>query len=397
MRICIILPKGLPVPATKGGAIEKLVNDIIDENEKNAKLEITVVSIYDKGAQVVSQKYKETNFIYIKNDFSYRFKAILVRILNLFSKDKFNTYNEIVLQKIKDKTFNYIIVEDGAYMCFKSYLKYFNKEQMILHFHHNGKSDSSTDSTFSTYLGVSSFVASTFKSSSKIKDIQVLRNGIKADNFLIRISEDEKYLIREKYNLKKDDFVVIFCGRLIPEKGILELITAIKSINIENIKLLIVGSINFGINNSKSSYLELIENEVKNSNGRIVLTGYVDNSELYKYYQIADIGVIPSTWEDAAPLVLLEMMISKLPVIVTKTGGAPEYASKDTIIIPKDDDIVKNIRNNVLELYNNVKMRNEIIQNSYKFAKGFTTKEFYNDLVNILQTKERKSVNNEQK
>ena len=33
-KICIICVSGFPVPAVKGGAIETLVQELIDENEK---------------------------------------------------------------------------------------------------------------------------------------------------------------------------------------------------------------------------------------------------------------------------------------------------------------------------------------------------------------------------
>ena len=58
-KICIILPEEFPVPATKGGAVETLVNSIIDENEKEKKIEITCVTRYEKKAYEKSKKYKQ--------------------------------------------------------------------------------------------------------------------------------------------------------------------------------------------------------------------------------------------------------------------------------------------------------------------------------------------------
>jgi len=385
MKICIILPKGLPVPCTKGGAIESLINDIIDQNETQKKLDITVVSLYEKKAERESKKYKNTKFIYVKNDFEYKLLAIKVRLLNLLGEN-LNTYNEYVLNRIKKEKFDYIVVEDGAYFSYKSYHKYFNKDKLILHFHHNGKSDAQTDDTFSTFVGVSQFVANTFKKSSTITDIQVLKNGINVDKFNIDISEFENKSIRDKLGFDKDDFVVLFCGRLIKEKGVLELIKAVKGINNNKIKLLLIGSIDFG-NNGTSEYLKIIQKEIINSNDRIKMTGYIDREELYKYYHMADIGVIPSICEDAAPLVNIEMMVSKLPTIITKTGGAPEYASPETIIISNDVKLVQNIKVEILNLYNDNIKRERIKNISYEYAQKFNTKNFYNDFVTLLERK----------
>ena len=66
LRVCLILPKGLPVPNTKGGAIESLVTDLINQNEIEKKLDITVYSIYDEKAYIESKKYK-IYFIFSNN------------------------------------------------------------------------------------------------------------------------------------------------------------------------------------------------------------------------------------------------------------------------------------------------------------------------------------------
>lgn len=386
MKVCIILPKGLPVPATKGGAIETLIHDIVICNEKYNKLDITVVSTYEASSYEESKEFKNTKFIYIDTSkLSYKVKALKVRIANLFGKH-LNTYNECVLDEIKNEKYDYIIVEDGAYHSFKSYLKYFKNEQMILHFHHNGESDKYTDETFSRFIGVSSFVTNTFKKTSSIKNCEVLKNGIKIDKFKQKVTIKEKEEIRKKLGFSKDDFVVIFCGRLIPEKGVLELIKAINMIDNEHIKLMIVGSINFGAA-AQSEYLSKIEGEVNKSNGRIKATGFVPNNEVYKYYKTASIGVVPSVWEDAAPLVTVEIMASGLPLIITKTGGAPEYASKDTIIVPKDDKIPYHLKEAIENLYKNSKLRDKMSEEGIKKSEEFTTENFYFDFVNLFLKK----------
>ena len=63
MKVCIILPKGFPIPATKGGAIETLMNDIASCNEAHNKLDITIVSTYEAKALEESKKFKNTKFI----------------------------------------------------------------------------------------------------------------------------------------------------------------------------------------------------------------------------------------------------------------------------------------------------------------------------------------------
>ena len=177
----------------------------------------------------------------------------------------------------------------------------------------------------------------------------------------------------------------MYCGRLAPEKGVLELVRAINMIDDDKIKLMLVGSINFGMQ-AKSEYFDNLEKEI-NKTDRIKATGFIPNNEMYKYYKTADIDVIPSICEDAAPLVTVEVMASGLPLIITKSGGAPEYASKDTIIVPKDDKVSSYIKDAILKLYKDSKLRDKMSKSGIERAKEFTTENFYFDFVNLFLKK----------
>ena len=66
MRILIISPGRLPVPAVRGGAVETLIESLLRYNEIEKKSTIDVVSLYDNSARKRSEKYKYSNFIFIK-------------------------------------------------------------------------------------------------------------------------------------------------------------------------------------------------------------------------------------------------------------------------------------------------------------------------------------------
>ncbi|MBQ7969188.1 MAG: glycosyltransferase family 4 protein [Clostridia bacterium] len=374
------------MPPVKGGAIETLINDIIEQNEKEKQLDITVVSVYDEKAEEESKKYSYSKFLYVKKNLEYYLTAFCVRIKNMLGK-VLNTYNEVVLRKIRKMKFDYVVAEDGAFMSFENYLKYFDKDQMIVHFHHNQTEEVCLENVFSMYIGVSSFVANNFRKFTRIKDVRVLKNGIKTENFMKKTDEQERLTLREKLGFSKDDFIVMFCGRLIPEKGVLELAKAVNRIDKKNIKLMIIGSVNFGDNTKNNEYVCEIQNEIKASDGRIVVTGFVHNTEIFKYHQISDVGVLPSMWEDAAPLSLIEMQVSGLPIITTRSGGAPEYVAEDAIVIEKDETVVDGLKDGILRLYNDDEFRTKMSENARQNALRFSTENFYKDFINILRTK----------
>ena len=381
-RICFILPKGLPVPAVKGGAVETLINNLIDKNEQKHNFEFLVATIYDEKAYSLSKTYKHTKFMYVNTQsLNYRLLALIIHFLNFFGKN-LNTYNEFILKKLKKEKLDYIIVEDGAYHQFSSYLKYFKKEQMILHMHHNGYSSLECDKTFSTFFGVSDFVVNEFKKTSDIKNLYTFKNAIDIEKFTKKITKDERKSLQKKYDIGNDDFTLLFVGRLIKEKGVLELINAIEKINDEHIKLIIVGSINFG-NIENSPYLETIAKKIKN-NKNIQLTGFIHNDDLYKYYQLVDLMVVPSMWNEAAGLVLIEAAISGLPIITTKSGGIAEYVDEHNIIVSRDD-IVNNLCKAITDMRDNVKKREEAINCNKAFARNFDVDTYYDNFITLIE------------
>ena len=67
-KICIIVPYDYPVPAVRGGAVETLVEFLINENEKQGIFEFTVLATSSMETEELCKKYKKTVFVlYGKN------------------------------------------------------------------------------------------------------------------------------------------------------------------------------------------------------------------------------------------------------------------------------------------------------------------------------------------
>ena len=384
LKVCFITPNLFPVPNVKGGAIEALVTNMVRCQEKYKKIDMTVVSIYDEEALSESKKFSNTNFIYIKKNLRYYITGIFYNIINKVFKKKLNTYNHIVLSKIKNTDFDYVIAEGGHYESYVEFLKYFDRSKLILHLHHQGSSNKMIDKAFSKLIGVSKFVSDDFKKSTKRIDVTYLNNGIEVEKFDKECSKKELKELKEKYNIKDDDFVIIYCGRLIQVKGVLELIKAVKNVNNDNIKLMILGSSSF-LNGKEDEYTKKLKEEITGHEDKVFFTGYIHNSEIYKYYALASISCLPSIWEDAAPLTCIEAMMCKKVVLATRSGGAPEYLQKDTsLIIEKDKNLVKNLENGIKELYSKKDKLEKLGIKAYNHAKKFNSVNYYNDFIDIL-------------
>ena len=63
MKVIIVTNGLFPVPSTKGGGAETLVQDILDQNEKFHSADFVVYSIYDQEAVIKSDSYKFSEFV----------------------------------------------------------------------------------------------------------------------------------------------------------------------------------------------------------------------------------------------------------------------------------------------------------------------------------------------
>ena len=110
------------------------------------------------------------------------------------------------------------------------------------------------------------------------------------------------------------DYAFYF-GRLSKEKGILNLIEAIK--DIPDSKLLIAGD-----GPEKENIEAYIEKH--NLGDRITLLGYQNQDNIREYIRNSRFIVVPSIWYENCPYSILETLEIGKPVIGSRIGGIPE-------------------------------------------------------------------------
>ena len=381
-KIAMIL---LPLQVCPGeSSVSTLLLNLAIENEIYNAMNITIISKYDKEALEKSKKYNNTNFTYIKLTKLDQLLIYVYRIIKkVFRKKIFflDRYYYKCYKVCQKENFDNIIVEAGQYKSYKKYAEKLGKEKMILHLHQEDYTKECND-IFSKVICVSDYLKKYLIKNFNLKPEQVLvvKNAINIEKFKQKINISEKNKLRKKIGLSPTEFVVLFCGRIFESKGVLELIKSFKNMP-SDIKLLVIGD----LKSSSKEYENKIKKESNLLSDKVINTGYVKNENMHKYYQIADIQAIPSTWEEPAGLVAIEGMISGLPIVATKSGGMIEYINKDcAIIIEKEQALIENLEKAILKLYQNEKLRKIMSKNGINTAKQFNTKQYYVDFKDAI-------------
>lgn len=145
-------------------------------------------------------------------------------------------------------------------------------------------------------------------------------------------------LITEKFSLNKDEYI-LFLGRLVPEKGIKNLIQAFKKVK-TNKKLVIAGG------SSDTNEFEKELKEFAKSDERIIFTGFVQGKELEELYSNAYLYCLPSDLE-GMPLSLLEAMSYGNCCLVSDIDECTSVVEDKGFIFKKSDinDLKEKLQN----------------------------------------------------
>lgn len=383
MKIAIITSGLLPIPASKGGAIETLVDSFVFENEKYKKLDITIYSIANKEARkiVKTNNYKNVNYVFING-----ISNFVIRVINKLLKKNIpinKYYQKKVVKKVNKKNYDYVIVENYPELAINL------KNNKIIPYIHsdvfNKEIDNAKEILDKCYkvITVSDFIKNRVVDIDKNQNKKVftIYNSIDFETY-----NEDKYLknrseYRNKYGINDNDYVYVYSGRLSKEKGILELIKSFNKINVPNKKLLIIGGIWYG-SKKKNDYLRELESM---SGSDVIYTGYVEHKEVMNILCACDVGVVPSTCNEAAGLSVVEFMNARNIVVASNMGGISEYLNQDdNILVEYNSKFESNLKEGLEKSYN-VKNKEKVKENNLEFVKKFSTLENYNNIINILE------------
>ena len=219
----------------------------------------------------------------------------------------------------------------------------------------------------------------------KNERIEVLKNTIDVNKFNIDRKEEVKGIICKKIGAKENQLIISYCGRLVEDKGVLELIKAIKQLDDERLRLMIIGSSVYA-GGKKTEYVRKLEHEAKGILGGYCFTGYIPQKELPEYIKASDIAVVPSIWQEAAGNVIIEALACGIPVVASTQGGIPEYADESACeLVPYNECFISNIASALYKLINNNELYKFKCANSRQVALKYSKYNYYTNFIDVVK------------
>ena len=209
-----------------------------------------------------------------------------------------------------------------------------------------------------------------FTQSNKLKIIaNGSSNGINTTFFsLAQVSEIERVTLREKLNIQPDDFVFVFVGRIVSDKGINELIKAFSELQtaenneLTGIKLLLVGGLESDLDPLNPETLAEI-----NQNKDIISAGF--QQDVRPFFAISDALAFPS-YREGFPNVVMQAGAMGLPSIVSDINGCNEIIveGENGLIIPPKN--VEKLKEKMLTLAGDKNLYIKLKENSRRMIEN---------------------------
>ncbi len=390
-----------PIPAVRGGAVQGLVEHLIKENNRQQVIDMTIVSFYDVDAEKKSLKYPNVSFVWVKvPGLIKKLDSFVFFIIRKFFKKKksisFRTIFSLLYYIIKSSSllkkndYDKLILENNVPLAWiVKFSKY--KGQVFYHFHNLPRTNGFCKSVFDScdYLCVSNFVAQEIQKESspiyitKNETVHVLKNCV--DVNLFHVMNVDTMKMKQRFGLRDADKIILYVGRISAEKGIDKLLESLSFVTYSNYKVLIVGSLIYGLA-AKDQYQQNIESYSKKFSDKIIYTGFIPQNELPELYNIADVAVLPSVWQEPAGLTMVEAMACGLPVITTQRGGIPEYVADCGFVLPVDENLPKNIAEKIDLLFSDTELGTSLSEKAIKRVhENFTAEKYFEKFCDIIK------------
>ena len=389
MNIAILTPAILPVPATQGGAVENLTDFYLDYNAEHRLHDITVYSVADRAAAShPALKASANHYCHIDTD-SLPARARR-RIFGMLHRGGFyNHFIEYFFEQawrdIRHRHFDAIVLENRPGYALK--LAERTDTPLLLHLHNDllnattPQAERLLDSVARIAV-VSDFIGRRVRSIKPTDKVTVVYNGIELEHFA---DGGQPAVSRQALGFADGDFVIVYSGRINPDKGISQLLDAMALLSgIPHARLLVLGS-PFFANAADDDFVRRLKHKAQALGSRVVFTGFVPYERVPAYLHIADVAVVPSQWDEPFGLTCAEAMAAARPVVTTDRGGIPEVVGTDgALIVPVGDGFAQRLAEAIALLHDRPELRRQLAACAQRRAARFSKQRYARQFLNTL-------------
>ena len=378
MKIAIITAGTLPVPAVRGGAVETLVEFYLEHNACTRLHDITVYSIHDTRAAALLKGREGAFRFYPTDGFWYKVRRKVYSLTHpgMYYDAHIEYFLVNTLKDVADGKYDVIVVENRP--GFVLPLSRATEAPIILHLHNDLLNSG-------TRLG--SDILSACKGVVTVSDyikrrVETIGAAAAGKVLTVKNAIDVKAFTRGAGARQHpggqggEPFRIVYIGRLVPEKGLLEAIDAVAALDDLDLQLVVIGNSIYGEGIIDTDYVRELKAAAGRVEGRVVFTGFVPYSEVPERLHEADMALLLSMWEEPAGLTVIECMAAGLPVVTTRAGGIPEYADDACAIFVDRRNAVAEAAEAVRKLYNDKALRTKLSM-AGQHRSGMFTKERY--------------------
>lgn len=390
-HIAFVMPWLLPMPAVRGGAVETLVQSLIDRNEQEKRLHITVFTIEDEQARACYRKYRMTEFVPIsvspwKEKAAWFLRGVLNKTVHYHLSPGY-AYLQAVRKAMRGRKFDLVVAENHAPLV--PVLARCHVGPVDLHLHnvvilHEQQHPERLSQQCRKILTVSNYISGWVQKTLQVpaEQCRLLLNCVDWKAF--HDGRSQRMQIREKLGIRQGEILFLYAGRLCPEKGALELARAFCQLQLENTRLAIVGSRWFG-KTQIDSYEQQVRQALEPVADRVIFTGFIDYKQIPAYYGAADVMVAPSVWEEPGQLVALEAQAAGIPLISTDTGGTSQnVCPQGAVLLRTGEDLPARLAEAMRELALDENRRRAMSRAAQEWSRTRDLDAYYRDFLDAI-------------
>jgi spore coat protein SA len=375
LKVAIVTPGSFPIPSPRSSSVETVVDKLTNSLQNEVEF-----SIYGKQSIDMPSSEKRGNLTYIR--LKYRgWKKYLQKIILSLSKltpDIIQVENRPKYVPILQEKFPTIPVLLSLHSTMFISNSRISKEELM-----------NCISLSKKVIVNSHFLKRFIMNKINCDESKIFVNhlGVDTNQFQAKwlsCRSDKTKLLKKQLDLE-DKKILLFVGRLRKMKGVDKIIKALPAIikYEPNTILIIAGSAFYGTD-KVTRYVHSLYKLAEEYSEHVRFSPFIAHENIHKWFQMADIVLVPSIGNEAFGLVNVEAMACGVPVIATNIGGMPEiieHGHTGYLIIEKE------LAEFVITMFSDVKICQEMGVNSFtRVQEQFTWEKSSERLHNLYQT-----------